>query len=169
MRIGILLKFSCCLLVYTAFAQTATSVSSAVVPNLPTTLICAGASYNTNVKPSLAAGFTSISLQVGSSTSRTYSISTLDFTATTSSMRTGVAYAIVQLHGVTLLAHTDGGVTTSSYAALGSFSGGGILTYNLGHKFKVLEKIYVFGVVRILVVSSTAARPVYELGIGFAK
>ena len=156
-----------CLLAVSAFAQTA--------PAYPSYFVGAGASYNRYATGTpTAAGWTTAAVHLGSGV---YSITTIDQTSTAASLRTGIAKIIAQTGNFTLMLHADGGVTTgttataaSSSVALGSFSGGGLIMYDLGGLSAKLKGrgFYALGLVRILAISSAAVQPVYEFGFGKA-
>ncbi len=134
----------------------------------PQYFLALGGSYNHYATPPQAAGFVSLSVRIAAGT---YSISTIDLTQTTSSVRTGLARILTQSGNFTLLAHADGGLTTgtigaSSLVTLGSFSGGGMLLYDLKRVSPRLEHIYLVGVMRLLAINATAVQSVFEFGIG---
>jgi len=144
-----------------AFSQ----VPEAPAPFQPQYWIGAGTSYNYYATPSVAAGWISFGARVAD---RTYSFSTLDMTQTQASIRTGVSRILAQSGPVSLLMLGDAGITTLSGVALGSFSGGGMLLYDLGAFSKRLKHVYATGVMRVIGVSSTAVQPVFEVGISFS-
>ena len=125
----------------------------------------AGTSYNYYSTPSVAAGWVSFAAKVAD---RTYSFSTIDMTQTQASIRTGVARVLAQSGSVSLMALGDAGLTTVSGVALGSFSGGGILLYDLGTFSKRLNHVYATGALRVISVSSTSVQPVFEVGLSFS-
>jgi len=134
---------------------------------LPSAVIAAGATYtNHGTAPSLA-GFASVAVQVGTA-SRTYSITTIDITPKSSSVRTGVGYLALQSGNLNLLTHIDGGLTSTASSAVGSFSGGLMVMYDLGGVSKALKHTYWIGVVRIVSVTGSGFYPVYEAGFGKA-
>lgn len=145
------------------------------VPVSPTYFVSSGASYNRySTSSPNAAGWLSGAIKLGGNSSSTYSITTIDLTGTSASLRTGIATILAQDGGFSLLAHADGGVTTGAVAgatastALGSFSGGAIITYDLGSLFKGMKNkgIFALGVVRIVSISSTSIQPIFEFGFG---
>lgn len=151
---------------------TASTLPTGNVTTLPSYIFSVGASYNKYATPSpVSSGFISAGIQIGGPTSRFYSLTTIDQTQNTASIRTGAAYVLLQSGNFTLATHVDGGITTVngnvSTAALGSFSGGGILLYDLGglsSKFKG-KGLYAEGVVRLLAVNGSSIDPCYEFGV----
>lgn len=136
----------------------------------PTYFVGAGVSYNRFAAPSNnTAGWATVGLQIGGPLSRLYSVNTVDITPATTSMRIGLGYILAQFHGISLLTHVDGGFTTVNSAALGTFSGGAMAMYDLGHirySPAALKHIQLVGVVRIVAVTAVAIEPVYEFGFG---
>jgi hypothetical protein len=149
----------------------ATAAAAQDIPFQPDYLVAAGGSYSKYSSPPVAAGWLSAAVKVAD---KTYSITTLDMGSTSSSLRTGVARLLKQSGNWTLSLHGDGGVTMPNGAlggttvALGSFSAGGMLLYDLGGLSKALAHVYAVGVVRILSINSTSVQPVFEVGIGKA-
>jgi hypothetical protein len=129
----------------------------------PVFFVAAGASYNGTATPKTA-GWTSIAFEA---TPGLYSITTMDQTLTTRSLRTGLAKKIFARAGVTVLLHADAGVTTTTLGvtanAVGSFSGGPMVTW----KIPKLKNVYALGVVRFVAVTSVTVKPLYEIGLGW--
>lgn len=119
--------------------------------------------------------FLSASVKIAGSSN--YSISTLDFTRNSSSIRTGLAHILIRRGNFILMTHADGGVavvakpstSTTTTNALGSFSGGGILLYDMGGLSKRFQNqgFYSLGLVRV-VYTSLGIQPIIEIGIGKA-
>jgi hypothetical protein len=147
----------------------------AQAPDYPTFFVGFGGSYNRySTGTPFASGWTTAAVHLGSGI---YSISTMDQTASAASLRTGMAKVVAQNNGLTLMVHADAGITTgtpsgaaSSSVALGSFSGGAILMYDLGGLLKAFKGkgLYALGLVRIQGVNSAAVQPIYEFGFGRA-
>jgi hypothetical protein len=134
-------------------------------PIQPQYWVGGGATYNRAAAPPTGAGWLSFGAHVAD---RTYSFSTLDMTATTSSIRTGVARILTQSGSFTLMALGDAGVTTIAGVALGSFSGGGLVLYDLGSVSKKLAGVQAVAVVRVVGVTATSVNPIFEIGFGKA-
>lgn len=127
-----------------------------------------GSSYNRYATPPAASGWLSVGAKLSPGL---YSITTLDMTSTSSSLRTGLAKLVKQSGNFSLFIHADGGfvsgsVTGGTGATLGSFSGGGMIMYDLSGVSKKLQHTYAVGVVRILSITSTSVQPVFEFGFG---
>ena len=134
---------------------------AAVCQAQPQVFLGGGLSYSRYAAPPVAAGWTTLAVRIGSSP--VYSFSTIDLSATTASPRTGAAYLAVQSGRTSLLALADAGVALSGGLTLGSFGGGPVIVHQLGK-----SPWYLIGVMRLTAVSSTAVKPVFELGIGRA-
>lgn len=150
------------------------TVAQNFTANLPQYFVAMGASYDKYATSGPnSAGWISGAISIGSS--GMYSISTIDMTQTSSSLRSGVAKVLVRSGNFILLAHADGGITTgtisggSSGVTLGSFSTGGMIAYDLGGAIKPLkgQNVYVVAVVRVLAITSVSVQPIFEFG--FAK
>jgi hypothetical protein len=122
----------------------------------------AGLAYNYYAAPSAAAGWISLAVRIAD---RTYSFSTMDMTRVQASLRTGVSRILTQSGNFTVVALGDAGLTTINGVALGSFSGGGMLLYDLGGVSPKLKHSYVTTVMRVIAVNSTSVQPVFEFGI----
>jgi hypothetical protein len=141
-------------------------------PN-PTYFIGAGAAYSKYAQPTpMSSGWATVAVQTSAS-SGIYSITTIDMTSTTSSLRTGVAKLLMKSGNFTLMAHADGGITTGSALAgsavtVGSFSGGGLLIYDMGGLVKAWkgQGINAVAVVRVLAITAASVQPVFEFGFG---
>jgi hypothetical protein len=159
-----------CLLLVTVSISAQTVAPPAASPN-PQYLIGFGASYNKYAATPTAAGWVTAAVAT-SQDSGIYSITTIDMTQTSSSLRTGIAKLLLQNGNWTLMAHADGGITTGTLAGtvsavtLGSFSGGGLVLYDLGGVWKKAAGVKAIGVLRVLAITSAAIQPVFEFGIG---
>jgi hypothetical protein len=125
----------------------------------------AGSSYNYYAAPPAHAGWISFAAKVAD---RTYSFSTIDMTQTQAAIRTGVARILSQSGNVSLLALGDAGLTTVNGVALGSFSGGGILLYDLGAFSQRLQHVYATGALRVIGTGGSSVQPVFEIGLSFS-
>jgi len=99
-----------------------------------------------------------------------YSYTTLETTATAATLRSGIGYTFLQSGNWSAVALGDAGVFNSAGASLGSFSGGGLILYDLGSKLAKGDRhFYIAGGVRLLGVSSQTVQPVgvVMLGAGF--
>ena len=145
----------------------AAQTTPAPAPAYPSYFVSAGGGY-TRGSTTPAEGFISAAIGIGGGN---YSITTVDMFATASTVRTGIAKIMSQSGNFTLLARIDAGIQTTT-PVIGSFSGGGILMYNLKGLSSKLANAYVFAEARITGSSSaTAAAPsqVYPgffLGVG---
>lgn len=138
------------------------------VPYQPDYWIGLGGSYSKYSAPPTAAGWVTAAVRVSD---KTYSITTIDMMSNSSSLRTGVSRVLKQTGNWTVSLHADGGITRpigvdNGVVAVGSFSGGGLLMYDLVGVSKKLEHVYIVGVVRIVSVTSSDVKPVFEIGIG---
>jgi len=140
----------------TAPALVNPDVSGATVPEwaqnpYPSYFLSFGGGYTRNAQPQAAAGFVSAAIGLGGGN---YSITTIDMTSLTSTIRTGFGKVLAQSGNFILLARVDAGISTVN-PVIGSFSGGGILMYNLKGFSSKLDGIYTFGEVRILGATAT--------------
>jgi len=137
-----------------AFSQTA----APVVPSTPTTVypayfVSAGGGYTRNATPQAAEGWVSAALGMGGGH---YSITTIDMTSTTSTIRTGFAKVFGQSGNFSLLGRVDAGISNVA-PVIGSFSGGALLLYNMKGISAKLANLFLLGEVRISGVTSTTA------------
>jgi hypothetical protein len=139
-------------------AQTPTT-STPAAPAYPTYFISFGGGYTRNATPQAASGFVSAAIGLGGGN---YSITTIDMTSATSSIRTGFAKVFSQSGNFTLLGRVDAGISTVT-PVIGSFSGGGILMYRLPK----LQNTFAFGEVRIEGASTTTAASPNQVTPGF--
>jgi hypothetical protein len=140
-----------------SFGQTA--------PVYPSYFISTGGGYTRNATPNAAEGWVSAALQVGSN-SPYYSITTIDMTSTTSSIRTGLAKIFSQSGNVTLLGRVDAGISTVT-PTIGNFSGGAILLYNMKGFSPKLNNLFLVGELRISAATSTTATTPNQVTPGF--
>ncbi len=144
-------------------------VTTPEIPYQPDYMVAFGGSYSHYETPPVAAGWLSVAVHVAD---KTYSLTTLDMTKTTSSLRTGVARVVKQAGNWTLSLHADGGLTIggvsvgTSSVTVGSWSGGGMLLYDLGGVSKRLGHTYAIGVCRVIAVTANRVSPVFEFGFG---
>lgn len=146
-----------------ALAQTNPDVGGSTVPNrtlsppaYPAYFLSFGAGYTRNAVPRIAEGFVSAAIGLGGGN---YSITTIDMTAQTSAIRTGFGKVLSQSGNFILLARVDAGISTVN-PVIGSFSGGGIIMYDMKGIAKALAGTYAFGEVRIMgATQSTTAIP----------
>ena len=133
----------------------------------PATLVAVGYSYNTSANPVTRGPFESVLVQI--SGTRTYSITTLDEAPRASGIRSGVGRVVLQVSRFTLLAHADGGISSTVTSSLASFSGGCMAVYRVFGKTAPVSNVYLFGAVRIISTSSVATKPSYEFGLAYSK
>lgn len=98
-----------------------------------------------------------------------YSYSTIELTRTVATLRTGAAWMFLQQGRWIGLALGDGGLATGSGVTLGSFSGGGILGYDVGGRLtKDTSHFYVGGALRIISTGGQTVQPIFSLILGKA-
>lgn len=121
----------------------------------------AGASYGTAAAKRIAP-WVSFGLQVNGS-SNVYSFTTVDFFPSTTSLRTGAAYAAWRNKAGSLafFGSVDAGATTTPSATVGSFSGGPMMLWRRG-------RFLLLGRMRVISVTGSPIRLVPEIGIGWA-
>lgn len=101
----------------------------------PPNIVCLFGTYNSATSPKWSGG-----MSFGSRVSTgLYSYSSVDFTRSSKGVlgtatRTGVAALFRQYGQVSIFALGTGGVATTSTATTGSFSGGGLITYQIKEK-----------------------------------
>jgi hypothetical protein len=99
-----------------------------------------------------------------------YSYTTLETTAAAATLRSGIGYTFLQSGNWSAVALGDAGIFNGASASLGSFSGGGLLFYDIGSRLtKGDHHFYVAGGVRLLSIASQTVQPVgvVMLGAGF--
>lgn len=131
----------------------------------PAYYIGTGATYDYYGKTGFAAN-TEVGIRIGST--NVYSYSTLQLTLATSTLRTGAAYMFYQTGNWSLLALGDAGLSTSSASpALGSFSGGGIVMYDVGARVtKGLDHFYIGVGGRYVATSTLGQQPIATITFG---
>jgi hypothetical protein len=145
---------------------TATTAASTVV--YPAYMVASGGGYTRNATPQAAEGWVSAALGLGAGN---YSITTIDMTSTTSTIRTGFAKVFSQSGNFTLMGRVDAGVSTIT-PVIGSFSGGAILLYNMKGFSPKLANLFLLGELRISGVTATTAAvpnavtPGFYFGVG---
>jgi hypothetical protein len=155
----------------TAAALSAQTISP-VVPTAPAVypsyFIATGGGYTRNATPNAAEGWVSAALGLGAGN---YSVTTVDMTSTSNTIRTGFAKVFSQSGNFILLGRVDAGVSTVT-PVIGSFSGGALLLYNLKGISPRLADLFVLGEVRISGVTATtpaipnAVTPGFYFGFG---
>jgi hypothetical protein len=142
-----------------AMAQT-NSVDTAYQPQF---VLSAGAGWNHYAAPQ-SAGWMTFGARIADGT---YSLTSIDMTSQTSSIRTGLSRVLIRQGYFTLTALGDAGIASGSGTAGAAFSGGGSVLYDISRWSKV-EHTYLIGTVRVLKTTLTEVQPVFALGIGKA-
>jgi hypothetical protein len=146
-------------------AQTSTVTAAGTGDVYPQYFVSTGGGIARNATPAVAEGWVSAAMQIGTN-SPYYSITTVDMTSASSTIRTGLAKIFSQSGNVTLMGRLDAGVSTIS-PIIGNFSGGAILLYNMRGFSKKLSGIFLLGEIRITgATASTAAAP-NQVNTGF--
>ena len=153
LRIALLLAASAVF----AFGQT--------TPVYPNYFVSTGGGYTRNASPAGAEGWVSAAMQIGTN-SPYYSITTIDMTSASSSIRTGIAKIFSQSGNVTLMGRMDAGVSTIS-PVIGNFSGGAILLYNMKGFSKRFDGVFLLGEIRITGATSTTTAAPNQVTPGF--
>lgn len=143
------------------FAQS-TETAAPVYPNY---FVSTGGGYTRNAMPNAAEGWVSAAVQIGTN-SPYYSITTVDMTSATSSIRTGVAKIFSQSGNLTLMGRMDAGVSTVS-PVIGNFSGGAIVLYNMKGFSPRFSNVFLLGEVRISAATATTASTPNQVTPGF--
>jgi hypothetical protein len=146
-------------------AVTTPVVAPAPVVTYPSYFVAAGGGYTRNATPNAAEGWLSAAVQVGTN-SPYYSITTVDMTSQTSSIRTGFARIFSQSGNLTLMGRVDAGISTVT-PVIGNFSGGAILLYNMKGFNAKLNNIFLVGEVRITGATSTTLATPNQVTPGF--
>lgn len=139
--------------------------STEATPAYPNYFVSTGGGYTRNATPNAAEGWVSAAVQIGTN-SPYYSITTVDMTSATSSIRTGFAKVFSQSGNLTLLGRMDAGVSTVS-PVIGNFSGGAILLYNLKGISPRFTNTFLLGEIRISAATSTTAAAPNQVTPGF--
>jgi hypothetical protein len=129
----------------------------------PGYFISAGGGYTRNALPNAAEGWVSAAVGLGGGN---YSITTVDMTALTSTVRTGFAKIFSKSGNFTLMGRVDAGISTVA-PLVGSFSGGAIVLYNLKGLSPKLANVYALGELRITGATSTSASVPGQVVTGF--
>ena len=145
-----------------ASASFAQSTDAAAYPNY---FISSGGGYTRGATPHAAEGWVSAAVQVGVN-SPYYSITTVDMTSSTSSIRTGLAKIFSQSGNLTLMGRIDAGISTAT-PVIGNFSGGAILLYNMKGFSPKLTNLFLLGEVRISAATSTTGANPNQVTPGF--
>ena len=97
-----------------------------------------------------------------------YSYTTLELGATTATFRTGAAYLFYQTGNWSLLALGDAGLLSGAATpALGSFSGGGMVLYDVGNKVtKGASHFYIAFGGRMIATATIGNQPVAIVSFG---
>jgi hypothetical protein len=157
-------------LLLAAFAAATLAQSTDAAPAYPNYFVSTGGGYTRNAMPNAAEGWVSAAVQIGTN-SPYYSITTVDMTSATSSIRSGVAKVFSQTGNLTLMGRMDAGVSTVS-PVIGNFSGGAILLYNMKGFSTKFSNLFLLGEVRISAATSTTVNipnqvtPGFYFGIG---
>lgn len=128
----------------------------------PQVFIGGGVSYSTITSPKVNA-WTTVAVQTVPSI---YSVTAVESTKAGTSARTGLAHYIYRGSAFSYLGYVDGGLTVkqATAGAAASFSAGVVAAY----KIPKLKYTYAVGIVRLVVITSTEVKPVYEFGVGWA-
>ena len=129
----------------------------------PALLVTAGVDYNRGATPQFA-GWTSIAFAASPGL---YSITTLDQTLRSSSLRSGAAKKLFERGGFTFLLHMDAGVTITASGASSSTAGSLSAGPMLAWRVPKLKNVYAVGVVRFVATTAGQVKPLYEFGFGW--
>ena len=125
--------------------------------SLPDFLLAGGVSYDRYAEVPSVSGFGSLAIKLGSTP--VYSFSTLELMSKTATLRTGAGYLVKQSGNFSLIALGDGGIATGGGVTLSTFSGGGMLAYQIKKSL-----YYVMAAVRIRSIGTVSVQPVFEAG-----
>ena len=101
-----------------------------------------------------------------------YSITTIELTKDIATARTGLSYVFFQDGNWALAGLGDAGATTGSGQTLGSFSGGGSISFDIGGKLTGNKShFFISPAVRVLNITGKTVQPIYEImfGPGFGR
>jgi len=129
----------------------AATLSAQAPPFQPQYYIGTGVTYDYYGPTGFAAN-TEFGVRVGNGD--TYSYSTLELTRTQATIRTGAAYAFLKQGRWLGLGLGDAGLATGTGVMLGSFSGGGLLGYDIGG--------------RIISTGGQTVQPIFTITLGKA-
>ena len=152
-------------LLVAAFAAATFAQSTETAPVYPNYFVSTGGGYTRNATPNAAEGWVSAAIQIGTN-SPYYSITTVDMTSATSSIRSGFAKVFSQSGNFTLLGRMDAGISTAT-PVIGNFSGGAILLYNLKGVSPRFANVFLLGEIRISAATSTTTAGPNQVTPGF--
>lgn len=109
------------------------------VPDLPQYFVGGGLSYNRYASPPIAAGFVSFAARIG--TTPAYSITTVDLTSSSSTVREEGAVVLAKQGKLALFALGGVGLSLGSGSTSPAFSGGGGLLYQLGSRLQFVASL----------------------------
>ena len=132
----------------------------APAPFQPTIYIGGGGEYN-NAGGGFA-GETEVGVRIG--TTPVYSYTTLEFAPKFGTIRTGTAFVAFQRGNLAVLTLADAGLSMGS-STLGSFSGGGMVMYDVGNRLN-LGHFYIGLGGRLVATTSMGTQPVAVLTFG---
>lgn len=136
-----------------AYAQTP-------APFIPDYVVGTGVSYDYYGKTGFAAN-TEIGIHVKGGT---FSYTSLEMTATTATLRTGAAIIAKQVGYWALIGLADAGLATGSGSTVGSFSGGALISYDVGARVtKGVQHFYINVGARVLALTGTNVNPIFEI------
>jgi hypothetical protein len=152
-------------LLVAAFTAATFAQSTEAAPAYPNYFVSTGGGYTRNAVPNAAEGWVSAAVQIGAN-SPYYSITTVDMTSATSTIRTGIAKIFGQTGNLTLLGRMDAGISTVA-PVIGNFSGGALLLYNLKGFSPKFANVFLLGEVRISAATSTTTAVPNQVTPGF--
>ena len=129
----------------------------------PAFIVAAGVDYNQGATPKVA-GWTSVAFEA---LPGLYSITTLDQTLRTSSLRSGAAKKLMSRGTFIFLMHVDAGVTITASGASSSVAGSLSAGPMLAWKLPLLKNVYALAVVRLVANTASTVRPLYEVGFAW--
>jgi hypothetical protein len=138
-------------------------VNAVPAPVYPSYFVSFGGGYTRNATPQAAEGFISAAIGLGGGN---YSITTVDMTASSSTIRTGFAKMFSQSGNFTLLGRVDAGISTVT-PVIGSFSGGAVFMYNLKGVSPKLVNTFAFLEARITGASTATTATPNQVTPGF--
>lgn len=140
--------------------------AAAQIPDLPQYFVGAGLSYNRYASPRLAAGYVSFAARVGITPA--YSITTIDLTATSSTVREEGAFVLARQGKLTLFALGGAGLTLGSGSTTRALSGGGGILYQVRTRLQFIASIRLANCTAACAVNTNGAsvQAVGALGVG---
>ena len=148
----------------TAQAQTPVTVTPVDEARTPTIFVGAGAGISPYATGQKYSGIGTLAIRIAGSNILSWStLQMIPGQTTGATLRTGIGYVVRQQGrwGVTAIA--DAGVATGGTVTLGSFSGGGVVTYEVNQ----VQHLYITAGISIVAVTSSLVQP--SFGIGFTK